>query len=424
MRFGTLADWLRWQEGLHPQAIELGLERVGRVWRRLRPHGLKTPVVTVGGTNGKGSCAAFIEAIATAEGYAVGLYGSPHLLRYNERIHIRGREVSDADLCIAFAGVDAARGDTPLTYFEFGTLAALSLFAAADLDLVVLEVGLGGRLDAVNIVDPDVAVVTSVGLDHCAWLGDGIDAIAREKAGIFRPGRPAVIGARDAPPALIDAAAARGARILRAGHEFRAACGPGGWTWRGPGATRGGLPRPALGGGHQLANAASALCALDALRGLLPVGPEAIRAGLTGVRLAGRLQVLERDPLVLLDVAHNPPAMEALVQALETIPGAGGWHLVFGCMADKDLDSMLAILAPRVEAWYPCDLEAPRAAAASAITARIQGLTGVRPRPWPDPLQALAAARNAGRRVLVTGSFHTVAAVLATHGERREPAAG
>jgi dihydrofolate synthase/folylpolyglutamate synthase len=263
MDFKTLDDWLAWQTTLHPNRMELGLDRVAEVWSRLGAPALGCPVITVGGTNGKGSCVAFIEAMAQAAGYATACYTSPHLLRYNERVRIAGEPATDEALCAAFARVERARGATPLTYFEFGTLAALDLFVRATPDLVVLEVGLGGRLDAVNLLDADCSVVTSIGRDHTAWLGDTLDAIAYEKAGIFRPGRPAVIGQPDAPVRLRGEAQHLGARVLQVGREIGVGLDPasGGWVWQGTDGERLAMPAPAMRGAFQLHNAAVVIAA-------------------------------------------------------------------------------------------------------------------------------------------------------------------
>lgn len=416
MRFSSLAEWLTWQERLHPRAIDLGLERVARVWRRLRPQGFGLPVVTVGGTNGKGSCVALLDGILRAAGYRVGCYSSPHLLRYTERIRLNGREVGEADLCAAFERVDQARGDESLTYFEFGTLAALDLFSRADLDLVILEVGLGGRLDAVNLLDADVALVSSVGLDHTDWLGPHLNGIAREKAGIFRPGRPAVIGQADAPPALLAQAEALGARPFMAGRDFGHQAEAHGWRWRGPLRSRAALPLPQLRGAHQLDNAAAVLMVLECLAERFPVGQEAVRAGLRQARLAGRFQILPGKVDLILDVAHNRDAARALATSLRLLPPQGATHTVFSCLRDKDAVGILGELAHQVRRWYLAPLDGERALAPERIIhalhlAGVDTLDAV----YPSVADALDRAERAaapGDRVLVTGSFLTVAAAL------------
>ena len=416
MRFHTLDDWLRWQERLHPSEIDLGLERVAGVWRRLRPGGLDCPVVTVGGTNGKGSSVAMLESILRAAGYRAGCYTSPHLRRYNERIRIAGDEVSDAALCAAFERVDRARGEVSLTYFEFGTLAALDLFAGAGLDLALLEVGLGGRLDAVNLLDAEVALVTTVGLDHTDWLGEDLNAIAREKGGIFRSGRPAVIGQADPPPGLLEAAESVGAPVFLAGREFAVEPDDGDWSWRGPGRTRHALPRPNLGSGRQLDNAAAVLMVLECLSPSFPVGEEALRAGLQQARLAGRLQLIPGDVALILDVAHNVQAARNLARDLGSLPCQGRTHAVFGCLGDKDAAGMAAALSPQIGCWH---LASPGAGRALGIEALEQALhaaaVSASRRHYGSVGEALVGARRealTGDRILITGSFLTVAEAL------------
>ncbi|HEY1077238.1 MAG TPA: Mur ligase family protein, partial [Fontimonas sp.] len=286
----SLADWLSWQEKLHPRDIALGLGRVGEVARRLGLTEQAPPTLTVGGTNGKGSSAHLAALIYQQAGYHVGLYTSPHLLHYNERVRINGQLASDADLCRAFTAIDKARGDVSLTYFEFGTLAALWLFREAQVQVQVLEVGLGGRLDAVNILDADVALITSIGIDHQDWLGDSRESIAREKAGIFRHGRAAVVAEPDPPSSLIEVAQACGARLLRRGPDFQAQPSATGWRWRGPAGTLDELPLPGLSGAAQLSNAAGVLAAVDALQPRCPVPASAIRSALPQLRVPGRCE--------------------------------------------------------------------------------------------------------------------------------------
>jgi dihydrofolate synthase/folylpolyglutamate synthase len=413
----TLSGWLAYLETLHPKTIALGLERVRAVYERLSIAPV-CPVVTVGGTNGKGSTSAFLERMLSAGGYRVGLYASPHLLRYNERVRIAGGEADDAALCAAFAAVEDVRGDTPLTYFEFGTLAALWLFVRSRLDALVLEVGLGGRLDAVNIIDADVAVVTTVAIDHIDYLGPTREDIAREKAGIFRAGHVAVCADRDPPAALIGQAQAIGARLLRLGAEFGYVAQANQWRYFGPGGARHGLPYPALRGNYQLANAAAALTALDALHARLPVPMGAVREALVSIELPGRFQVLPGRPVTVLDVAHNEQAALALSDNI----AAMGFHpktvAVFGCMADKDIDAVIAALKPRVDRWLIASLPPPRGATSALLHARLTGL-GVAPDAilsYEDPATAYRAAREMvteADRIIVFGSFLTVAAALA-----------
>ena len=413
----SLAAWLAYLETLHPKAISLGLERVRAVHDRLAL-APACPVVTVTGTNGKGSTSAFLERMLSAGGYRVGLYTSPHLLRYNERVRIAGAEATDVELTAAFAAVEAVRQDIPLTYFEFGTLAALWLFARVQTDALVLEVGLGGRLDAVNIVDADVAVVTTVAIDHTDYLGLTREDIGREKAGIFRTGRVAVCADPDPPTALVDHARVIGAVLLRIGVDFGFVAGEMQWRYFGPGGARHGLPYPALRGVYQLANAAAALTALDALRAHLPVDMGAVRDALVSIELPGRFQVLPGRPVTVLDVAHNVQAARALADTV----AAMGFHpqtlAVFGIMADKDVDAVIAALKPRVDQWLVATLPPPRGATAMLLRQRLEQ-AGIAPdaiRTFDDAGAAYRAAREIAAeadRIIVFGSFLTVAAALA-----------
>ena len=413
----TLSEWLAYLETLHPKAIAMGLDRVNAVFARLGV-ALTCPVITVGGTNGKGSTCALLECMLRAGGYRVGAHTSPHLLRYNERVRIDAADATDDALLEAFAAVESVRLTTPLTYFEFGTLAALCLLARAELDVAVLEVGLGGRLDAVNVIDADVAIVTTVAIDHVDYLGTTREDIGREKAGIFRPGAFAVCADRRPPATLLAQASAIGARLLRIGIDYDFTAHDGQWSYRGPGGARHGLPMPALRGAYQLANAATALAALDVLRDRLAVSMGAIREGLVSVELPGRLQVLPGRPVTVFDVAHNPQAAAALADGLASM----GFHprtwAVFGIMADKDIDSVIAALLPRVDRWYIASLPPPRGATALDLRLRLEA-AGVAPadiRAFADPASAYRAAREAvaeADRIIVFGSFLTVAAALA-----------
>ena len=416
MRFRTLDAWLAWQETLHPRAIDLGLERVALVARRL---GLDRPsctTVTVAGTNGKGSSVAMLASVLGAAGLRVGAYTSPHLRRYNERIRIDGAEIEDRALVAAFERIDQARGETTLSYFEFGTLAALLLFAEAGLDLQLLEVGLGGRLDAVNVVDADVALVTRVDLDHCDWLGHDREAIGREKAGIFRAGRPAIVSDPQPPDSLAAVAAELGADLRLRGRDFDIARigRDGRWDWVGRERRFEDLPAPALAGAHQYDNAAGVLAALEALPGDRPPGAGAVAAGLASVRLAGRLQARPGRVPVLLDVAHNPDACVRLARHLAARPVRGRTLAVLGVLADKDLAGMLAPLRDQVDAWYAAATPGPRGLSAEALAARLRA-EGIDPA-GQGAVAALVAElqRTAGPddRILVLGSFLTVAEAL------------
>jgi dihydrofolate synthase/folylpolyglutamate synthase len=416
-QISTLSEWLAYLETLHPKAIAMGLDRVSAVFARLGV-ALTCPVITVGGTNGKGSTCALLECMLRAGGYRVGAYTSPHLLRYNERVRIDAADATDDALLEAFAAVESVRLTTPLTYFEFGTLAALCLLARADLDVVVLEVGLGGRLDAVNVIDADVAIVTTVAIDHVDYLGTTREDIGREKAGIFRPGAFAICADRSPPATLLAQASAIDARLLRIGIDYDFTAHDGQWNYRGPGGARHGLPMPALRGAYQLANAATALAALDVLRDRLAVSMGAIREGLVSVELPGRLQVLPGRPVTVFDVAHNPQAAAALADGLASM----GFHprtwAVFGIMADKDIDSVIAALLPRVDRWYIASLPPPRGATAEDLRLRLEA-AGVAPadiRDFADPALAYRAVREAvveADRIIIFGSFLTVAAALA-----------
>jgi dihydrofolate synthase/folylpolyglutamate synthase len=423
-----LAGWLRHIERVHPQRIALGLDRVRAVLDRLAIAKF-CPIVTVGGTNGKGSTAAMLEAILGAAGYRVGCYTSPHLLRYNERVRIAGREADDAALAAGFARVDAARGETPLTYFEFGTLAAWAAFERARLDALVLEVGLGGRLDAVNAFEPDAAILTSIGLDHQDYLGDTRERIGWEKAHIFRSGRPAIVGDPNPPRSVLDHAREIGADLLVIGREFGFSSEAHQWRYFGPGGARAGLAYPALRGAVQLTNAACAIAALESLRERLPVVAQDLRVGLALVELPGRFQVLPGRPTVVLDVAHNPQAAGVLAENLAAMGRYPRTLAVVGMLRDKDLAGVCARLRGRVDRWYAATLDNPRGASAAEVARAITAAdAGGDVREFPAPDAALAAAReDAGRddRIVVFGSFFTVANVMAARAATsRSPDAG
>ena len=415
-RPASLAAWLAYLETLHPKAIALGLDRVRDVLGRLPAH-IDCPVITVGGTNGKGSTCAMLESIYRSAGYATGLYASPHLLRYNERMRIRGAEAGDEALVQSFNAVEDARGDVPLTYFEFGTLAALWLFARARLDVLVLEVGLGGRLDAVNAVDADVAVITSVDIDHVDYLGPTRDGIGREKAGIFRPSRPAICGDRD-PPATVEATARDiGATLLVLGRDYDFTDERTQWRYSGPRGERYGLPVPALRGAYQLANASTALAAIDLLHDRLPVSAQGIREGLLAVVLPGRFQVLPGRPTVVLDVAHNPHAARALADALATMGFHPQTFAVCAMLADKDMRGVVDALRPRIDRWFVAGLPGARGGGPAGMRDALlaAGVDGDAVRAYDDVATAFRAARedaSEADRIVVFGSFFTVAAAL------------
>jgi dihydrofolate synthase/folylpolyglutamate synthase len=418
----TLAEWLSYQEGVNPRSIELGLDRVREVWRRMGAPAPARWTVTVGGTNGKGSTVAMLEAMLRAAGRRVGCYTSPHLLHYNERIRIDGRDADDQALVDSFERIEAARGELALTYFEFGTLAALDLFARAGLDAAVLEVGLGGRLDAINIVDADVAVITTVDLDHMDWLGNDRDSIGREKAGIARSGRPAIVGEPAPPAGLLDELAALGARIERAGVDFAVERAAHGWVWCHRDGTAFELPDPSLAAPVQYANAAAAIAALHASRGPgapIPIAQFAGAAaeGVRTARVAARLQSLGGDPELIVDVGHNPQAARALAEWLDAHPG-GPVHAVYGALADKDVAGVIAALGGRIGHWHLAGLErdTPRGLPAEALREPLQReLPAAAFDLHADVQGALAAARMAarpGERILAFGSFFVAAAVL------------
>lgn len=418
----SLDDWLAWISAQHPSTIALGLERVREVAERMElvpgpAPGRQPPTLTVGGTNGKGSTCAFLERILIEAGYRTALYTSPHILRYNERVRIAGEEVDDARLVASFERVEAARGLTPLTYFEFGTLAALWLFAEARAEAVILEVGLGGRLDAVNIVDADVAIVASVDLDHQAYLGPDRESIGFEKAGIYRPGRPAIYGDADPPARLVEHARRIGAGLQVLGSEFRYEVVEGGrqWDFVGRKGTRRSLPMPALRGPWQLKNASCALAALDEVADRLPVSLGEVKRGLALVRLPGRLQVLPGRPPIVLDVAHNPQAARALAQGLGEMGFAERTLAVFGVLSDKDIGGVVDALRPRVDGWFVAAPGSERAASAAQVATVLGGLGVVGVRTFSSIASALEQARReAGPndRIIVFGSFYTVAEAL------------
>ncbi len=416
MRFATLNEWLAWQETLHAREIDLGLERVSFVLERLgRAHPPYT-VLTVGGTNGKGSCVAMLESILGAAGYRVATYTSPHLLRYNERIRIGGVEVDDATLCRAFERVDQARGDITLTYFEFGTLAALDIFHDAGLDVAILEVGLGGRLDAVNAVDADVALITSIDLDHLDWLGSDRESIGREKAGILRTGRPAVCGDPHPPRSLVTQAQSLDVPLYCLGRDFGYAKNVSGWRWWSSIGRRDALPLPNLYGDFQLQNAAAVLMVLELYREGLPVGQDHLRRGLSEIQLRGRFQVLSGPVERILDVAHNPHGAAALAQALRQRPCTGRTLAVAAILGDKNVEGIGRNIRAVVDAWYAAGLDVPRGQSGAVLAERLAAVHPgvpilVHTCVCDAYAQALQDARP-GDRVVVFGSFYTVAEVL------------
>ena len=411
----SLDDWLSYLERLHPSRIDLGLERICVVRDRLAL-APKFPVITVGGTNGKGSTCALLESFLRRAGYTTGCYMSPHLLRYNERVRVGGVEVSDSALVAAFQRVESARVDTSLTYFEFGTLAAMLLFVEARVDVAVLEVGLGGRLDAVNAFEPDCTVVVSIALDHLDYLGSTRETVGFEKAGIFRAHKPAIVTDTNPPLSLLKHARDVGADLRLIDRDFGYVAGETQWRfwdWRG---RRDGLPLPALRGAYQLANAGAGLAALDTLRDRIPVDNGAIRRGLVEVDLPARFQLLPGRPALILDVAHNPHAAVGLAESLSRLDRRGRVLAVFAMLRDKDIEGVIAALAAQVQQWFVAPLPGPRGAdlerlqgalRSASVTAAVACCADV-----ADALQRARESAGPDDKIVVFGSFHTVAAAL------------
>jgi dihydrofolate synthase/folylpolyglutamate synthase len=416
----TLADWLTYLESLHPKTIALGLERVAQVKQRLalQPD---FPVIIVGGTNGKGSVCAMLESILHAAGYRVGCYTSPHLLDYNERVRIAKQQAGDADLCASFEKIEQARGDISLTYFEFGTLSAMQCFIERKVDVAILEVGLGGRLDAVNVFDADCAVVTSIDIDHTDYLGDTREQIAFEKAGIFRAGKVAVFGDPDMPQAIRAEAEKVGAELWHIGGEFGFISHQGQWDYRGKSGSRSALPFPALRGAFQLNNASTVLVALDALQEKLPVSMEAVRRGLVEVTLPARFQMIPGKPALILDVAHNPHAAKSLAQNLAALPPCPKTYAVCAMLKDKDMAGVVAALKPYVDVWLAAGIDAPRGASAAELERVLLDAGAGEVLRFATVTEALHDACNrAGEndRIAAFGSFYTVAEVMRARGLR------
>lgn len=417
-RFQTLDQWLSWQETLHPSTIDLGLERVTAVWNRLHSQTFPFTVITVAGTNGKGSTVAMLDAIYTAAGYKVAAYTSPHLLRYNERIVIQGKPVQDSELCRAFEEIDSARGDISLTYFEFGTLAALWLFTQTALDIVILEVGMGGRLDAVNIVDADVAVITAIDLDHQEWLGHDREQIGLEKAGILRPNRPVVCSDPQLPRSVIDFAKQLNTPMYRLQQEFDYQVDGGQWQWWIRGAPRIALPRPALAGDHQFQNAAGVLMVIQLLQSRFPVSQTNLRAGLLAARVAGRFDIMPGEITTILDVAHNPAGVQVLADTLAQQPSRCGRTVaVFTALADKDIAAMLKPICHVFDAWYIAPANSPRRRSVADLTTALQQAGCMAPVFAANSVQsAYQLAYQQAQRgdwIVVFGSFYAVADALA-----------
>jgi dihydrofolate synthase/folylpolyglutamate synthase len=417
MRYSTLEDWLAHCERLHPKTIDMTLERVATVRDRL---GLRfdVPVISVAGTNGKGSTCAMLECIALQAGYRVGLYIKPHLVHFEERCRVNGEMVAAASLLPHFEAVEAARGDITLTYFEFTTLVIMRALSAASLDLVILEVGMGGRLDAVNAIDADCAVITSIALDHTEFLGPDRESIGREKAGILRTGRPAIVSDPEPPASIVDRATEIGADLWLIGRDFNFQGDKQQWSWSGRGRRFNGLAYPALRGANQLLNASGVLAAFEAIRERLPITAQAVRNGLAMVELPGRFQIVPGQPTLVLDVAHNPQSVAALALNLDQMGFFPTTHAVFGAMRDKDIATLLQRIVPLVDRWYLTDLPPSRAAKASELASEVRVAqsgreTVISEHPSPDhALRAAAAAADPADRIVVFGSFYTVGGVL------------
>ena len=416
----TLPEWLAHASGMHPTSMDLSLERTAQVAQRL---GIcfRVPVITVAGTNGKGSTCAMLESIARHAGYRTGLYQKPELVEFVERCRVDGVPVEAEALALHFEAVEAARGDITLTQFEFSTLAIARLLSLADLEVVILEVGLGGRYDSVNAFDADCAVITSIDLDHMEWLGPDRESIGLEKAQIMRPGKPCIVSDPLPPASVVAHAAKVGADLWLVGRDFQHSGDRQQWGWSGRGRRYSGMSYPALRGANQLLNAAGTIAALEALRVLLPVSAQAVRTGLAMVELPGRFQVVPGLPTLVLDVAHNPHAVAALAVNLDAMGFFPRTHAVFGAMRDKDIPALLARMASLVDVWHFCDLPTARAATAAELSALAVGLPSAMPHTPPavhehaSPGAALHAAvegADGADRIVVFGSFFTVGGVL------------
>lgn len=430
MRFNSLNAWLDWQATLNPEEIDLGLERVADVLQRM---GLDSqfdcPLIMVAGTNGKGSVVSLLESMATAAGLKVCCYTSPHITRYNERIKINAKEIDDDSLCQAFQRVDQARGETALTYFEFGTLAAIDLFMSAKADLVIMEIGLGGRLDAVNVMEPDVSVITSIAIDHTDWLGDNREAIAREKAGIMRQHKPTICGESDAPDSLLEVAKQKSTEFFQLTQQYKVEhLSANEWSLQSPFGQLQNLPRPALRGEFQIDNAATAVVALQALNSRLTINHDQIKQGLLNVHLPGRFEKLHDKPLVITDVAHNPHAVSSLVAQLKAQTVEGSTRIVIAMLADKPVDEVISILSAVADYWYSAGLGAEaRGLSAQIMADKIKRMLNkneslaqtsadVKLCPESTVEAAIEAAMRDAEpqdRIIILGSFYTVAA--ATH---------
>lgn len=415
MRYQHLSDWLEWQSGLNSKEIDLGLERVSKVWRRLCPDGITAQVITIAGTNGKGSCVAMLEAIYSSSGYNVGAFTSPHIHDYCERIRINQRNADEVSICEGFARIDAVRDDLALTYFEWSTLCALWLFQQAQLDVVILEVGLGGRLDAVNIIDADVALITTIDYDHMDWLGEDLESIGYEKAGIMRPGKLVVLGDPDMPETIQRHAVQIGASVLQYGHDYDIHNNDQGWIWRGNGREIAGAALTGLTGKIQLRNLAAVLQVVQCMMPKLAVAEVVYMTALTSVTLTGRYQQIKRDDWTIIDVAHNPQAVTRFLDNLQQDGVTGPCPIVYGALMDKNIEAVVRIMEPLADRWHLVGIPERRGGSVDALSKRITPVYGNlrvdQHQSVPAALQA-AWAEAADRPVLVFGSFWLVAEAL------------
>ena len=418
MKYKSLDDWLAWQTTLHASEIELGLDRISEVAQRLNVADCPFTVITVAGTNGKGSTVAILSSILHHAGYKVGTYTSPHIIHYSERIRVGLRCVSDKQLCNSFAKIDSARKDISLSFFEFATLTALDIFHEEKIDVAILEVGLGGRLDATNIVDCDLAFVTSIGLDHTEWLGNSRDSIAFEKAGIFRSNAPAICGDLEPPAPIAEVAAEKGAPLYQINSDYRYQVGQSSWSFvSNDGYVLYGLPLPNLSGAIQIRNAANVLMGLHCIRDQLPVTFEAIKAGLREVTLEGRFQRIVKDCEIILDVAHNYDSAEVLAENLLALPKPHKTTAVFAILNDKDLDGIVEIIHPHVDQWHVSAVDSRRAMEVEKVEQALERYCPNAVKSFETVEQAYMKAQNdseKGDRILVFGSIFTVAEVLAS----------
>ena len=420
VRFDSLSAWLDWQEGLHPRPIDLGLERAAGVFKALNPGAIKPKTIIVGGTNGKGSCIAFLEAIYRAQGYRVGAYTSPHILNYNERIRIDGQAVADNTICHAFERIEAVRNDVSLSYFEFGTLAALDIFWRSELDVQLLEVGLGGRLDAVNIIDADVCLITSICIDHIDWLGETREAIGYEKAGIFRAMTPAIVGDIEPPKSLIQSAVEKNTPLFCINQDFSFNSRQGCWDWKSKCGDKKeylDLPLPALKGAHQYRNAASVIMTVSQMEALLPVDEQSIHQGLQNAYLKGRFQLINSEVPVLLDVAHNPHAVYALLDYLQSDFPEKKIYAIFSMMKDKDITNVISIIKSVIEYWIISPLNNPRAASKSLMQSCFKKCelenVSFKNKDFSQAYLEAESKAKAGDLILIFGSFYLVSEYLA-----------